>query len=144
MFAPRTNGPAKIILNTWLSGSIAGIVAVYIKPQILGTYSFVNRFDCVTLCNGILCGLVGITGCCDQVEPWCALIIGIVAAFFYMLGCWLIIDKLRVDDAVEASPIHLMGGMWGTIATALFSNENGVFFPNSPARVYTSGYFFGI
>jgi ammonia channel protein AmtB len=33
-----------------------------------------------------------------------------------------------VDDAVEASPIHLFGGIWGTIATGLFSNEHGVFY----------------
>lgn len=65
MFAPRTNAPPKIILNTWLSGAVGGVVAVYVKPHILRTYSFVNRFDCTTLCNGILAGLVGITGCCD-------------------------------------------------------------------------------
>lgn len=65
MFSYRTNSPAKIIINTWLAGSIAGIIAVYVKPHILKTYSFVNRFDCSTLCNGILCGLVSVTGCCD-------------------------------------------------------------------------------
>lgn len=126
MFTPRTNSPAKIIINTWLSGSISGIVAVYVKPHILKSYSFVNRFDCTTLCNGILCGLVGITGCCDQVESYAAFIIGIVSAFFYIGGCYFM-EKVHVDDAVEAFPIHLFGGMWGTIATGLFSNVSGVF-----------------
>ena len=48
------------------------------------------------------------------------------------------IEKLRVDDAVEASPIHLFGGMWGTIATGLFSNKKGVFYGASGC-----GTFFG-
>jgi hypothetical protein len=65
MFAPRANSPAKIILNTWISGSVAGIIAVYTKSHVMKTYSFVNRFDCNTLCNAILCGLVGVSGCCD-------------------------------------------------------------------------------
>ena len=65
MFAPRSQGASKIILNTWLSGSIAGIIAVYSKSHVMKTYSFVNRFDCTTLCNAVLAGLVGISGCCN-------------------------------------------------------------------------------
>jgi Amt family ammonium transporter len=94
---------------------------------VLKTYSFVNRFDCTTLCNGILCGLVSITGCCDEVETWAAFIIGIVGALAYITGC-VVMEKCHVDDAVEAFPIHLFGGMWGTIATGLFSNRAGLFY----------------
>lgn len=65
LFAERANSPGKIIVNTWLSGAISGIVTVFVKPRFLGTYSHVNRFDPASLCNGILAGLVGITGCCD-------------------------------------------------------------------------------
>lgn len=133
LFVFRKNGQAKIIINTWLSGSVAGIVTVYVKPHILKTYSFVNRFDCTSLCNGILCGLVSVTGCCDRVEPWEAVIIGFIGAFFYILGC-VVLEKFHVDDAVEAFPIHLFGGMWGTLATALFDNEFGLFNPSSPSR----------
>eukprot|EP00349_Pseudokeronopsis_sp_Brazil_P004365 CAMPEP_0202960590 /NCGR_PEP_ID=MMETSP1396-20130829/4734_1 /ASSEMBLY_ACC=CAM_ASM_000872 /TAXON_ID= /ORGANISM="Pseudokeronopsis sp., Strain Brazil" /LENGTH=300 /DNA_ID=CAMNT_0049679897 /DNA_START=551 /DNA_END=1453 /DNA_ORIENTATION=+ len=125
MFAPRTNGPAKIIINTWLSGSVAGIVAVYTKSHVMKTYSFVNRFDCTTLCNAVLCGLVGVSGCCDQVEPYYAVTIGFIATFFYIGGC-MVMDKLHIDDAVESTPIHLWGGLWGTIATGIFSNKYGL------------------
>lgn len=65
MFSPRSESPSKIILNTWLAGSIAGIIAVYTKSHVMKTYSFVNRFDCSTLCNAVLCGLVGVSGCCN-------------------------------------------------------------------------------
>ncbi len=125
MFAPRTNGASKIILNTWLSGSIAGIIAVYTKSHVMKTYSFVNRFDCTTLCNAVLCGLVSVSGCCNQVEPYVALFIGAISTVFYIAGCF-ILDRIHVDDAVESAPIHLFGGIWGTIATGLFSNQYGV------------------
>ncbi len=101
MFVHRTNGPAKIIMNTVIGGSFGGCVAVFVKPHILGTYSFVNRYDTVALCSGILVGLVAITGCCDRVEPWAAFIIGGVGGLFYILGCFLL-DYFHVDDPVEA------------------------------------------
>lgn len=101
MFVPRTNGPAKIIMNSVIGGSSGGIFAVFIKPRVLGTYSFVNRYDTVALCSGILVGLVSITGCCDRVEPWAAFIIGAIGALFYIIGCKLL-DIFHIDDPVEA------------------------------------------
>ena len=80
---------------------MGGIVAVFVKPHVLGTYSFVNRYDTVALCSGILVGLVSITGCCDRIEPWAALIVGGIGALFYILGC-KILDVLHIDDPVEA------------------------------------------
>jgi Amt family ammonium transporter len=68
-----------------------------------------------------------VTGCADGVETWAAFCIGIVASFAYILGCFTI-EKLHVDDAVEASPIHLFGGIWGTIATGIFSFNGGAIY----------------
>lgn len=42
LFVARRNGPAKIIMNTVISGSVGGVVGVFIKPRVLGTYSHVN------------------------------------------------------------------------------------------------------
>lgn len=137
MFVPRTNGPAKIIMNTVIGGSCGGIVAVFVKPHVLGTYSFINRYDTVALCSGILVGLVSITGCCDRIEPWAALIVGGIGGLFYILGCY-ILDKIHVDDPVEAVQVHMFGGIWGTIAVGLFDNEKGLFYGASG-----SGTFFG-
>jgi Amt family ammonium transporter len=108
-------------MNTVISGSVGGVVAVFVKPHFLGTYSFVNRYDCVAVCGGILVGLVSITGCCDRVEPWAAFIIGIIGALFYILGC-KVLDMAHIDDPVEAAQVHMFGGIWGTIATGLFDN----------------------
>ena len=88
-----------------------------------------TKYDVGALCNGILVGLVSVTGCCDRIEPWAALIIGAVGAFFYVLGC-AFLEYIHVDDPVEASPVHMFGGIWGTIATGLFDNQNGVFYYN--------------
>lgn len=101
MFVMRKNGPAKIIMNSVIGGSSGGVVAVFVKPHVLGTYSFVNRYDTVALCSGILVGLVSVTGCCDVIEPWCAFIVGAIGALFYVLGC-KILDMVHVDDPVEA------------------------------------------
>lgn len=127
MFVPRTNGPAKIIMNSVIGGSSGGVVAVFLKPHVLGTYSFVNRYDTVALCSGILVGLVSVTGCCDRVEPWAAFIVGAIGALFYILGC-KVLDVCHVDDPVEAVQVHMFGGMWGTLATGLFDNQTGLFY----------------
>jgi len=125
LFAPRANAPAKVILNTLLSGAVGGIVGAFVKPFVLQTYSHVNKFDIGSLCNGILVGLVAITGVAGSCEPWAAFIIGIVGALFYCLGAW-ICDRFRIDDPVEATPIHLFGGAWGVIATGIFDNQKGL------------------
>ena len=127
LFVPRTNGPAKIIMNSVIGGSSGGIVAVFLKPHVMGTYSFVNRYDTVALCSGILVGLVSITGCCDRVEPWAAFAVGAIGAVFYVFGC-KVLDWLSVDDPVEAVQVHMFGGIWGTLASGLFDNTKGVLY----------------
>ena len=72
--------------------------------------------------NGCLTGLVSITAGCATVEPWCAFIIGIVGGWIYLSASALIL-RLKIDDAVDAIPVHLFGGAWGLIAAGLFSNE---------------------
>jgi Amt family ammonium transporter len=135
MFAMRKNGPAKIMMNTFLSATISGIIVVYVKPHVTGTYSHVSRYDCHACTNGVLCGLVAITGCCDVVEPWFAFVIGIIAAFFYMLGC-KVTELLKIDQPCESSAVHMFGGIWGCIATGLFSNDQGLFFAHGGGRFF--------
>ena len=65
LFVPRANAPAKIIMNTIIAGCFGGVLAVFVKPHVVGTYSFVSRYDCVALCGGFLSGLVAVSGTCD-------------------------------------------------------------------------------
>lgn len=137
MFAPRKNAASKIIMVTILSGVTAGLVAAFIKPFIMGTYSKTFRYDVGALANGILAGLVSITGVCDRCEPWSAFIIGLFGGIVYSLACKLC-QKLGVDDPIEAAQVHGFCGMWGLIAVGIFDNEKGLISDNSD-----SGGFFG-
>ena len=73
--------------------------------------------------NGVLTGLVAITAGCATVETWAAVVIGIFAGLFYLLGSKLLIH-LRIDDAVDAIPVHMVGGAWGVIATGIFTSPD--------------------
>ena len=66
MFALRKNGPAKIMMNTFVCAAIAGIVVVYVKPHIMRTFSHVNRYDCFACTNGVIAGLTCICGLCNN------------------------------------------------------------------------------
>lgn len=127
IMSKRKNGPAKVVMNNVISASSAGLFAGFFKQRIVGTHTFVTRYDVGTLCNGIIVGLVSSTASCDKVEPWAAFIIGIIGALIYSLGC-LAISKLNIDDPLEASPVHLGGGTWGVICVAFFNNEIGMFY----------------
>ena len=72
--------------------------------------------------NGCLSGLVAITAGCATVDTWAAVVIGIAAGWFYLLGSKLLII-FRIDDAVDAIPVHMVGGAWGVIATGLFTTQ---------------------
>ncbi len=121
LFDERANIAPKVIMNTLISGCTACVLAVFIKPQVLGTYSFVNRYDCVASCGGFLAGLVGVTGCANYLEPYGALVIGITSSLVYIGGCKLL-DFLHIDDPIEACPVNLFCGIWGSIVTAFFHN----------------------
>ena len=69
--------------------------------------------------NGVLGGLVGITAGADQMSPMDAVLIGIIAGVIIVLGVALI-DKLKLDDPVGAVAVHLICGIWGTLAVGIF------------------------
>ena len=69
--------------------------------------------------NGVLGGLVGITAGADQMLPYEAILIGIVAGPIVLGGVYLL-DKAKLDDPVGAIPVHLFCGMWGTLAVGIF------------------------
>ncbi len=77
----------------------------------------------VSLClNASLAGLVAITAPCDVADAGAACIIGIVAGLLVVFGVWLMDYKLHIDDPVGAVAVHMMNGIWGTIAVGLFAN----------------------
>mmetsp|Transcript_39786 Transcript_39786/g.93220 ORF Transcript_39786/g.93220 Transcript_39786/m.93220 type:complete len:190 (+) Transcript_39786:290-859(+) len=83
-------------------------------------------YDLTYAMNGALGGLVGITAAPDSTETWCSIIVGIISGFVYVGGSNLLI-KLKIDDAVDAVPVHFFCGLWGVIAAALFDRDGGLF-----------------
>jgi Amt family ammonium transporter len=67
--------------------------------------------------------LVAITAPCAFVDPWGAVIIGLVAGVLVVLASgWL--EKAKIDDPVGAVPVHFVNGMWGVLAVGIFSVGN--------------------
>ena len=75
--------------------------------------------------NGILGGLVGITAGADLMSPNEAVVIGLIAGVVIVLGVALI-DKLKLDDPVGAVAVHLICGIWGTLAVGIFGSMAGI------------------
>ena len=107
---------ARVAVTTTLAAGASAATAMVISRVRTG------RSDLSLTLNGVLGGLVGITAGCATVEPWGAVIIGIVAGAVIVYGVELLY-KLRIDDPVGAVPVHLFNGIWGTLAVGLFTTE---------------------
>jgi Amt family ammonium transporter len=78
-------------------------------------------------CNGILAGLVAITGAADTMMPWAAIIFSLLGGVAYF-GFSLLVKKLRIDDALDAGPLHGGVGIFGTILTGFVDQNKGLFY----------------
>ncbi len=79
----------------------------------------------VSMClNASLAGLVAITAPCDTTDALGSSIIGLVAGLLVIFGVWFLDNVLRVDDPVGAVAVHMLNGIWGTIAVGLFSTTS--------------------
>ncbi len=95
----------------------------------------------VSMClNASLAGLVAITAPCDVTDCTGAAIIGVVAGFLVVFGVWLLDYKLHIDDPVGAVAVHMMNGIWGTIAVGLFATESA---PGFKIAGIKEGLFYG-
>jgi Amt family ammonium transporter len=109
---------AHAAVSTALSGSAGGIMALFTNFWVEERRTGEPHFSLVMAMNGSLSGLVAITAGCGVFEPWAALLTGAVAGWIYMWGTsWLIHHK--IDDAVDAIPVHMFNGIWGVLAVGL-------------------------
>ena len=83
-----------------------------------------KNFDLTMFMNGVLGGLVGITAGADQMGPTDAILIGLIAGILIVLAV-AFIDKLKLDDPVGAVAVHLVCGIWGTLAVGVFGAMSG-------------------
>lgn len=138
---PGYGDVAALCAVTTTLAAAAGAVASMFFDTLLGFLGEGEaEYDLTMAMNGSLGGLVGITAGCSTVEPWAAIVIGLIAGVVYVLSSKLLI-MLKVDDAVDAIPVHFFNGMWGCIATGLFASRRYVSMTYSDA--HSAGLFYG-
>lgn len=113
-------GTTSLVLVTTCLAAAAGGLGAFIV-----SYLKYKENDLSMLLNGILGGLVGITAGADQMGATDAIIIGFVAGVLIVFAVSMI-DRMRLDDPVGAISVHLVCGVWGTLAVGLFGNMKGI------------------
>jgi ammonium transporter len=129
LFALNADVPS-VILNTTLAATFGGVVSMTL------TWRLDKRPDVVTIMNGSLAGLVGITASANIMSPWKAALIGGIAAVVMQIVT-LALERARIDDAVGAVPVHLGAGIWGTLAVGLLGDVES--FPSASGRLEQIG-----
>jgi len=106
---------ALTIMNT-NTGGLAGAIIVAIIM-----YIQYKRFDITMILNGALGGLVSVTAGADMFDMYAPIYVGAIGGVIVVYGVALF-DKLKLDDPVGALSVHLLNGIWGTIAVAFFAD----------------------
>lgn len=106
-----------VFVTTCLAAA-AGVIGAIILSWILQ-----KKPDITMALNGALAGLVGITAGADVVSVMSAVIIGLIAGFLVVMAV-LGIDRMKIDDPVGAISVHLVCGIWGTLAVGIFSPDH--------------------
>lgn len=110
-------------VNTTLSAAAGGVAALFANLIAVERRTGEAEFNLTYAMNGCLAGLVAITAGCAIMEPWAALIVGIVAGLLYLWFSGVLV-KYCIDDAVDAIPVHMVNGVWGLLSTGLFASPD--------------------
>lgn len=106
-----------VLVTTCLAAAGGGLGAMI-------AYTFISRKPDLSMAlNGILAGLVGITAGADVIDPIWALLVGFLAGILVVFSVLFLDRKLKIDDPVGAVSVHLVCGIWGTLAVGIFAND---------------------
>ncbi len=108
-----------VFVTTSLAASAGAIGAFFTS------YFMFKSHDLSMVLNGILGGLVGITAGADLMSPTDAILIGLVAGIIIPLSVIFFDRTLKLDDPVGATSVHLVCGIWGTLAVGIFGSMAG-------------------
>ena len=104
------------LVTTCLAAAAGGVSAAFFASLLYKNY------DITMFMNGVLGGLVGITAGADLMSPTDSILIGLFAGILVVLGISFI-EKLKLDDPVGAIAVHLICGIWGTLAVGCFGDK---------------------
>merc|ERR1719217_1509840 len=106
---------ALVAVNTTLAPAGGGIAALILRRFVLEP----KMLTVTSVCGGILAGLVSITAGCGNIHPRGTIVVGFLGGLIYC-GASELLQKLKIDDPVEAFPVHGACGIWGVIAVPIF------------------------
>lgn len=115
--AQSTEMLGSIFLTTTVAPAIATVTCM------IFTWVKYGKPDVSMCLNASLAGLVGITAGCDVLDCFGAICVGVVSGLLVCFGVWFLDYVLHVDDPVGAVAVHMMNGLWGTIAVGLFATD---------------------
>lgn len=104
-----------VLCNTIMCPSVAVFLAICLYRE--------HQLDDILNCA--LCGLVVITPACAYVDPWAGIVMGFLTFIIYHASCKFVVWG-QWDDPIGVIPVHLMGGLWGTILTGVFDRDIGL------------------
>jgi len=107
-------------VNTTVAAAAGSVTALFTDTFMGRMKTGESEYDLTMAMNGALGALVGITAGCSVVTPGMSVIIGMIAGWVYILGSKTLV-MLKIDDAVDAVPVHFFNGMWGVFAVGLFA-----------------------
>jgi len=108
-----------VLVTTSMAAAAGGVVAGLVSWGVGG------KPDLSMALNGILAGLVGITAGADQMAVWESIVIGAIAGALVYFAVIFIDTTLKIDDPVGAISVHLVCGIWGTLAVGIFGDLAG-------------------
>jgi len=112
-------GVSLVFVTTSLAAAGGAVAAFFVS------YAMFKSHDLSMILNGILGGLVGITAGADLMTPGEAIMIGGVAGAIIPLSV-VFFDRMKLDDPVGATSVHLVCGIWGTVAVGIFGAKAGL------------------
>jgi len=104
-----------IVLNTIIAGTSGGVAALLVSHLVFG------RINVRYLIGSVIGGLVAITAGVHVFVPLTSIVVGGISSLVLLVGI-VVLEKLRIDDAVDAIPMHLCCGIWGTLAVPIFAD----------------------
>ncbi len=121
-FNPAASKSVEMLGSIFLTTTVAPAVATV--TCMVFTWIKYGKPDVSMCLNASLAGLVGITAGCDVMDCFGAICVGIISGLLVCFGVWFLDYVLHVDDPVGAVAVHMMNGLWGTIAVGLFATKS--------------------
>lgn len=123
-----------VFLTTTVAPAVATVVCM------IFTWVKYGKPDVSMCLNASLAGLVAITAPCDVTDCAGAAIIGAISGLLVVFGVWFNDNVTHIDDPVGAVAVHMLNGIWGTIAVGLFATDTA---PGFASAGITKGLFYG-